>query len=83
MAKAIISDSVVASRKLSVMLAVLLSLCTSAQAEANFTLWVNRWSITDLYRLNSRTATENCGSSTSYLINEKQCALDEELCYGM
>ena len=83
MAKAI-SDSVVASRKLIIVSVVLTSLCTSIQAEANlYTLWINRRSITDLYGLNSKTTIENCDPNTSYLINEKQCALDEELFYGM
>ena len=61
----------------------LLSLCTSIQAEANFTVWVSRRSTGDLYRLNSTAVHERCDPSASYLINEKQCALDEELFNGM
>ena len=84
MAKAI-SDSVVASRKLIIVSVVLISLCTSVQAEANlYTLWVNRRSTTDLYSLNSKaTVHEHCDPSASYLIEEKQCALNEELFNGM
>ena len=83
-AKAIsyISDSVVAGKKLSLVFVALLSLCTSVQAEANFTLWVRRRSTIDLYSLNSIATVENCDPKTSYLINEKQCALDEEFFYG-
>ena len=82
MAKAT-ADSVVAGRKLTLAFVALLSLCTSVQAEANFTVWVNRRSTQDLYRLNSTAAHERCDPSASYLINEKQCALDEELFNGM
>ena len=83
MAKAT-SDSVVARRKLSlVFVALLLSLCISVRAEANFTLWVNRRSTFDLYSLNSITFVGNCKTKPNYLVNEKQCALDEELFYGM
>ena len=76
-------DSVVASEKLSLVLVTFLCLCVSVQAEANFTLWVNRRITSDLYRLNSKLSIENCGPTYSYLIGEKQCALDEELFYGM
>ena len=81
------SDSNVASRKLSLAFVVLelLGLCTSVQPEANFTLWVNRRSITDLYSLNSNSTVtvDNCGTKRNYLVNEKQCASDEELFSGM
>ena len=85
MAKAIISDSVVTRRKLSVMLVALLSLCISVQAEANFTVWVIRRSTQDLYSLNSNSTVtvDNCGAKPNYLVNEKQCASDEELFSGM
>ena len=76
-------DSVVASEKLSLVLVAFLCLCISVQAEANFTLWVNRRSTSDLYSLNSKPSVQNCGRTYSYLIDEKQCALDEELFYGM
>ena len=81
MAKAI-ADSVVASRRLSL---ALLSLCTSVQADldASFTLWVKRGSFNDLYRLNSTAERERCHLNTSYLIDEKQCVMDEELFNGM
>ena len=82
MAKAT-SDSVVASRKLSLAFVVLLYLSTSVQTEANFTLSVNRRSISDLYRLNSIASIQNCDIKPNYLVNEKQCALYEELFYGM
>ena len=82
MAKAT-ADSVVARRMLSVMLVALLSLCNSIQAVSNFTVWVTRRSTGDLYRLNSTTVHGYCDPSASYLINEKQCALDEELFNGM
>jgi hypothetical protein len=75
------SDSVVASRKLSLAFVALLSLCTSVQTEASFTLWVSRRSTTDFYRLNSNV-TIHCAPNASYLINKKQCALDEELFNG-
>jgi hypothetical protein len=81
-------DSVVASRRLSLVFIVLalISLCTSLKAEANFTLWVNRRSITDLYSLKSNTTVtveKQCGTKPNYLVNEKQCASDEELLYGI
>ena len=79
MAKAT-SDS---SRKLNLVFMALLSLCTSVQAEANFTLWVSRQSTNDLYSLNSIATVENCEAKPNYLVNEKQCALDKELFYGM
>ena len=85
MAKAT-SDSVGATsrRKLSVMWVALLSLCTSVQAEANFTVWVIRRSTTDLYSLNSSSIVlVNCGAKPNYLVNEKQCASDEEIFSGM
>ena len=83
MAKAT-ADTVVVGRKLSLAFVVLamLSLCTSLKAEANFTVWVFRRS-NDLYRLNSTAVHEVCDPSASYLIEEKQCALDEELFNGM
>jgi P pilus assembly chaperone PapD len=83
MAKAT-SHSVVAtcSRKLSLAFVTLLSLCTSVQAEASFTLWVSRRITNDLYRLNSKSTIDNCDPNASYLIDEKQCALDEELFNG-
>ena len=76
------SDSVVANynRKISLTFVALLYLCVSVQAEANFTLSVNRRSTSDLYSLNSRTSIENCAS---HLITEKWYALDEELFYGV
>ena len=78
------SDSVVASRKLSLAFVVLamLSLCTSLK---NFTLSVNRRSITDLYSLNSNNTVtvDNCRPKPNYLVNEKQCVFDEELFSGM
>ena len=73
----------VVRKKFSLVFVALLSLCISVQAEANFTLWVNRRSTTDLYSLNSKASTENCKPEPSYLVNEKQCAQDEELFYGM
>ena len=88
MAKAT-SDSVVAStsRKLSLAFVALLSLCSSVQAEDNFTLCVSRRSSTDVYSLNSSiitiTVEEQCGAKPNYLVNEKQCASDEELFSGM
>ena len=81
MAKATV-DSVVASRKLSLVFVALLSLGISVQAEANFTLWVIRRSTADLYSLAS-IEHMNCEPKSNYLVNEKQCALDEELFYGM
>ena len=53
------------------------------RAEANFTLWVKRRSINDLYQLNSEAYSNLCAPNTSYLVNEKQCVLDEELFYGV
>ena len=86
MAKAT-SDSVGATsrRKLSVMLVALLSLCISVQAESNFTVWVLRRSSVDVYHLNSSNTVivDNCGAKPNYLVNEKQCASDEELISGM
>ena len=76
-------DSVVTSEKLSLVLVAFLCLCVSVQAEVNFTLWVKRRITSDLYKLNSKLSIENCGPAYSYLIDEKQCALDEELFYGM
>ena len=73
-------DSVVAS---SLAFVALLCLSTSVQAEANFTLWVNRRSTSDVYSLNPIASIENCGIKPNYLVNEKQCALDEALFYGM
>ena len=75
-------DSVVASRKLSLAFVALLCLSTSVQAEASSTLWVSRRISNDLYQLNSGAHT-NCGFRVrTYLINEKQCALDEDLLSG-
>ena len=82
MAKAT-ADSIVASRKLSLAFVALLSLCTSVQTVSNFTVWVNRRSTEDMYRLNSTAKHEVCDPSASYLIDEKQCAMDEELFNGM
>ena len=82
MAKAT-SNSVVTSRKLSLAFVALLCLSTSVQEDANFTLSVNRRSISDLYRLSSIASTQNCDTKPNYLVNEKRCALDEELFYGM
>ena len=82
MAKAT-ADLAVARRMLSVMLVALLSLCNSVQAEANFTVWVSRRSTGDLFGLNSTAVHGHCDPSASYLIYEKQCALDEELFNGM
>ena len=84
MAKAA-SDSVVATRrKLGSVLVGLLGLCISVKAESNFTIWVSRRSTKDLYQLNSESmAPMNCETNTSYLVNEKQCVLDEELYSGM
>ena len=76
-------DSVVASRKLSLVFVALLSLGISVQAEANFTVWVIRRSTADLYGLASIIEHMNCEPKSNYLVNEKQCALDEELFYGM
>ena len=81
MAKATV-DSVAASRKLSLVFVALLSLGISVQAEVNFTLWVIRRSTADLYSLAS-IEHMNCEPKSNYLVNEKQCALDEELFYGM
>ena len=75
------SDSIVAMY--TKVLVALLSLCISMRAEANFTLWVKRRSINDLYQLNSEAYFNLCAPNTSYLVNEKQCVLDEELFYGM
>ena len=82
------SDSVVASRKLSLAFVALLSLCTSVQAETNFTLWVSRRSSTDVYGLKSNTmytdtVNQQCGDKPNYLVNEKLCASDEELFSSM
>ena len=83
----ITSDSVVASRKLSLAFVALLSLDSSVQAEANFTLWVSRRRSTDVYNLNSNNSVtvDTCGPKPklNYLVNEKQCVLDEELFSGM
>ena len=76
-------DSVVASETLSLVFVALLCLCVSALAETSFTVWVNRRSISDLYGLNSKASSLNCDANPNYLINEKQCVLDEELFYGM
>ena len=68
------------------MLVALLSLFTLVQAGANFTLWVTRRRTTDLYSLNSNTTdtvSKQCGGKPNYLVNEKQCASDEELFSGM
>ena len=82
-----ISDSVVAiRRKLGLVFVALLSLCISVKAEANFTLWVRRRSNEDIYQLNhseSMINNVNCAPNTSYIVNERQCVLDEELFYGM
>ena len=84
MAKAT-SDSLVASRKLSIIIVALLNLCTSVQAEANCTVSVIRRIVTDVYSLNSNSTVtvSNCGAKPNYLVNEKQCASDEELFSGM
>ena len=65
------------------MLVALLSLCASVQAEANFTVSVNRWSTTDLYSLNSTNSVILCGAKPNYLVNKKQCSSDEEIFSGM
>ena len=75
-----------ASRKLSLAFVALLSLCTSLKAVSNFTISVNRRRDTDLYSLNSNTTDTvsiQCGAKPNYLVNEKQCASDEELFSGM
>ena len=80
------SDPVVATRrKLGLVLVGFLVLCISVKAESNFTISVNRRSTGDLYQLNqSKSITHmNCAPNTSYLVNEKQCVLDEDLFYGM
>ena len=81
------TDSVVATRrKLGLVFVALLSLYISVKAEANFTLWVSRRSNEDIYQLNqpeSMVNNVNCAPNTSYLVNERQCVLDEELFYGM
>ena len=80
------SDSVVATkRKLGLVFVALLSLCISVKAEANFTLWVKRRSNEDIYQLNqskSMAHIMNCAPNKSYIVDEKQCALDEEIFYG-
>ena len=82
MAKAT-SDLVVASRKLSLVLVALLSLCTSLQTEANFTVWASRRITTDVYKLNLRVhsicALDSKDLTRTYLVSEKQCVSDEEL----
>ena len=77
------SDLVVASRRLSLVLVILLSLCTFVQTEAIFTMWASRRISSDVYKLNLR-AHSNCaldskGSGRTYLVCEKQCVSDEEL----
>jgi hypothetical protein len=88
MAKATFDSVVASNRKLNILAFVvlaLLSLCTSLKAETNFTLWVNRRRNTDVYSLNLNTTVtvDNCGTKPNYLVNEKQCASDEELFFGM
>ena len=81
------TDSVVATRrKLGLVFVALLSLYISVKAEANFTLWVSRRSNKDIYKLNqskSMAQIMNCAPNTSYVVNEKQCVLNEELFSGM
>ena len=78
-----ISDLVVASRKLSLVLVVLLSLCTFVETETIFTVWASRRISSDVYKLNlgahSNCALDSKGSTRTYLVSEKQCASDEEL----
>ena len=78
-------DSVLARRrKLSSVFVALLSLCTSVQAKANFTVWVTRRLSSDLYQLNSGGTHLTCDSrARTYLINENRCAMDKELLSGM
>ena len=77
------SDSVVDTRrKLGLVLVGLLVLCISVKVEANFTLWISRRITGDVYQLTSM-AHMNCETNTSYLVNEEQCVLDEELYSGM
>ena len=82
MAKAI-SDLVVASRKLSLVLVILLSLCTFVQTEAIFTVWASRRISSDVYKLNlgahSNCAPDPKDLTRTYLVSEKQCVSDEEL----
>ena len=80
-----ISDSFAAGRKLSLVFVVLLSLCTSVQTKANFTVWTARRITADIYKLNLEAHTicapdsEFTGSTRTYLVSEKQCVSDEEL----
>ena len=77
------SDLVVASRKLSLVLVILLSLCTFVQTEAIFTVWASRRISSDVYKLNlgahSNCALDSKGLTRTYLVSEKQCVSDEEL----
>ena len=85
MAKTTSESVVVTRRKPGLVFVALLSLCISVKAEANFTLWVSRRSTGDIYQLNqfkSIVNNVNCAPNTSYIVNEKQCALDEEIFYG-
>ena len=80
------SDLVIDRNKLSLVFVALLSLCISMRAGdiANFTLWVIRRSTEDFYQLNSESMVHiNCDPKHSYLVNEKQCVLDQDLFYGM
>ena len=80
-------DSVVASRKLSLVLVTLqLCLCTSVQADADFTVSVNRRTTSDIiYILKSMVQTLSCDPRTvdrTYLITERQCVSNQELYSG-
>ena len=82
MAKAT-SDLAVTRRKLIIVSVVLMSLCTSVQAETNFTLWVIRRSTVDLYSWSSTASVQNCDLKATYIIHERRCASDEELFRGI
>ena len=78
-------DSVVAIRKLSLVLMSLLYLCTSVQAEINPTVCVNRRIKSDLFNFISCSKDYSvCHSpDRTYLISEKRCVSDEEILSGM
>ena len=77
-------DLVVSSMRISSVFVALLSLCISVQAKANFTVWVTRRLSNDLYQFNSAVAHLTCDSrARTYLINEKECALDANILSGI
>ena len=76
------SDKDVASslKKPSLVFMVLLSLCTSVEAETNAAVEVIRRISNDWYRLNSGVKHSIC--DRTYLVNEMQCVSDKELFNG-